>query len=75
HKGINPFPITNILKNLDSNKWDEFIRIWIEERVIQECRLEVNSILKKFKFGHYDVWNICRSNLAISIEDFFDYKR
>ncbi|EQK93401.1 hypothetical protein QEG_0555, partial [Clostridioides difficile CD127] len=59
----------------NSNKWDEFIRIWIEERVIQECRLEVNSILKKFKLGYYYVWNICRSNLAISIEDFFDYKR
>ncbi|HBG0990529.1 TPA: hypothetical protein KPG15_003249, partial [Clostridioides difficile] len=59
----------------NSNKWDEFIRIWIEERVIQECRLEVNSILKKFKFRYYDAWNICRNNLAISIEDFFDYKR
>ncbi|HBG5350128.1 TPA: hypothetical protein KQG32_003069 [Clostridioides difficile] len=71
YKGMNPFPITNIFKNLDSDKWDEFIRIWIEERVIQECRPEVSSILKEFKLGYYDVWDICRSNLAMSVEDFF----
>ncbi|HBG2133577.1 TPA: hypothetical protein KPJ62_003947 [Clostridioides difficile] len=73
YKGIEPFPITRLknIEDITDDMWDEFIRIWISERTIQECRPEVNSILKELKLNHYNEWDICRKNLAMSIEDYF----
>lgn len=72
YKEMVPFPIVLIYSDEQlKDKWDSIIRNWIEDRVIQKNRPETKDILKHLGLSHYNQWDICRKNLAISVEDFF----
>lgn len=71
YDGMPPFPIIMINREIDDIQWDFVIRNWIDDRVIQENRPEVKEILKYLNLCYYDKWDICRRNLARSVEDHF----
>lgn len=72
YKEMVPFPVVLIYSDEQlKDKWDSIIRNWIDDRVIQKNRPETKDILKHLGLSYYNQWDICRKNLAMSVEDFF----
>lgn len=72
YKGMHPFPAIKFGEVKDkSNPWDELIKDWVDDRVIQENRPDCRDVLEYFNLSYYNKWDICRKNSGMSIDDYF----
>jgi hypothetical protein len=61
--------LARFVPNLGRNPGDHEIREWLSERVMPENRQNIEAVLRKIGFSHYDLWDLTKYTKSMCYED------